>query len=265
VTKFHYSKLVNVKFLNLGGSRNERSKWKKGYEDVDAFIFVIALSQYNEFKPDDDFNKMIESLEELENIQNSLLSNFPWFLIFNKQDIFHKELSKESISICFPDCPNSLKQLIDPIFKKSLKIKESKTSIEEIINISELSEDELRCIFLFLDISSWIQLSGVNSTFHSILNSDALWRPICEIYNSHIDYNEVIKFYSPIHCSTMSPWKFYFFQKKIIYEQHLNFIVEQFKKKAPQGFKQFYVASAVDSSMDSVMDEIFNEIIKLGK
>lgn len=57
--------------IDVGGQRNERSKWIHFFEDVTAIIFVVALSEYDlKLEEDESTNRMHESLKLFGDITN---------------------------------------------------------------------------------------------------------------------------------------------------------------------------------------------------
>jgi len=95
---------VEINIVDVGGQRNERSKWIHAFDNVDAVIFVAALNHYNVVLfEDESINAMHESLDLYTEIANG-----KWFcateliLFLNKRDLFEKELqSGHSLSLCF--------------------------------------------------------------------------------------------------------------------------------------------------------------------
>ncbi|KAF1744503.1 hypothetical protein MXB_3958 [Myxobolus squamalis] len=90
---------------DVGGQRSERRKWVHCFENVNAMIFCVSLSDYDQFLVEDDkTNRMGESLKLL----NSLLNN-PWFekasiiLFLNKTDLLEKKLQHTPLTVCFPE------------------------------------------------------------------------------------------------------------------------------------------------------------------
>ena len=86
--------------IDVGGQRNERKKWIHCFDDVDAIIYVAAISEYDQVLVEDQStNRMIESLDLFEELCNS-----PWFentdmmLFLNKRDLFESKIKEKSIS-----------------------------------------------------------------------------------------------------------------------------------------------------------------------
>jgi len=93
-----------LNIVDVGGQRNERSKWIHAFDNVDAIIFVSALNHFNVVLfEDESINAMHESLNLFVEIVNG-----KWFsateliLFFNKSDLFAKDIRNgHSLSICF--------------------------------------------------------------------------------------------------------------------------------------------------------------------
>ena len=90
---------------DAGGQRNERKKWMHVINGARAFIFVAALSGYNQsLWEEPSYNRMKEAIHLFKRIYHmeSLKSAQP-ILFLNKTDLFDKKLSKYSIKTQFPD------------------------------------------------------------------------------------------------------------------------------------------------------------------
>lgn len=96
---------VSVKFIDVGGQRNERKKWIHCFEGVTAVIFVSSLSEYDQkCYEDDSTNRMRESMLLFDEICNSR-----WFfdtsviLFMNKVDLFKNKIEKVDLNVCFEE------------------------------------------------------------------------------------------------------------------------------------------------------------------
>jgi GTPase SAR1 family protein len=91
--------------VDVGGQRNQRAKWIHSFEDVQAIIFICAISEYNQrLEEDTSVMRMHESLNLFEGI-----CRYPWFrdttilLFLNKIDLFHSKIERGiSLRTCFP-------------------------------------------------------------------------------------------------------------------------------------------------------------------
>merc|ERR1719295_435999 len=97
----------NNKFtvVDVGGQRNERSKWINQFSIVDAVLFVSSLSCYDQnLYEEDEVNAMGESIRLF-----GLVLNMRYFrqtsmiLFLNKADLFEEKIKHKSIRLCFGD------------------------------------------------------------------------------------------------------------------------------------------------------------------
>ncbi len=71
-------KMKNVDFrvFDVGGQRSERKKWIHCFEDVNAIIYISAISEFDQVLFEDETtNRMVESMRLFESICNSR-----WFI-----------------------------------------------------------------------------------------------------------------------------------------------------------------------------------------
>ncbi|KAJ5066765.1 guanine nucleotide-binding protein g(o) subunit alpha [Anaeramoeba ignava] len=99
--------IEGTKFLlfDVGGQRNERKKWIHCFSSVNAIIFCVSLSEYDQTLFEDNQKKrMEESLMLFSEICNSR-----WFqkttmiLFFNKKDLFQKKIQNKDLKVVFDD------------------------------------------------------------------------------------------------------------------------------------------------------------------
>ncbi|KAI8905859.1 guanine nucleotide-binding protein subunit alpha, partial [Gorgonomyces haynaldii] len=102
-TRFNVEGLVYC-MLDVGGQRSERKKWIHCFENVNALLFLVAISEYDQFLIEDhSVNRIHESLILFESICNSR-----WFkdtsiiLFLNKIDLFKKKIQYSPLSDTFP-------------------------------------------------------------------------------------------------------------------------------------------------------------------
>ena len=93
--------IENVEFIiiDVGGQRNERKKWIHCFDNVNALIFVAALSEFDQAMFEDETqNRMSDTLQLFDSICNSR-----WFqktamiLFLNKRDLFAKKIMSRAI------------------------------------------------------------------------------------------------------------------------------------------------------------------------
>ena len=82
--------------FDVGGQRNERRKWIHAFDDVNAVVFVAALSEYDQVLFEDETqNRMSEAVSLFEQIINSKWFKETAFILFlNKQVCSEKRLGR---------------------------------------------------------------------------------------------------------------------------------------------------------------------------
>lgn len=90
-------KSMDFAMFDVGGQRNERRKWIHCFDNVDAVVFVAALSEFDQVLFEDETqNRLDEALDLFAQIVNS-----KWFkdssliLFLNKKDLFEKKLTEK--------------------------------------------------------------------------------------------------------------------------------------------------------------------------
>jgi len=96
---------MNFSMFDVGGQRNERRKWIHAFDNVNAVVFVAAVSEYDQVLFEDETqNRMEEALQLFDQIVNS-----KWFkatamiLFLNKKDLFEMKMAKKPLSKYFPE------------------------------------------------------------------------------------------------------------------------------------------------------------------
>ncbi|KAK6024249.1 g-protein alpha subunit [Ostertagia ostertagi] len=92
-------KKVHFRVFDVGGQRSERKKWIHCFENVNAIIFIAAVSEYDEVLFEDETtNRMLESQRLFESICNSRwFINTSIILFMNKKDLFMEKIQRVSI------------------------------------------------------------------------------------------------------------------------------------------------------------------------
>jgi len=93
---------VKFKLVDVGGQRSERKKWMHCFQDVNAVIFCVALSEYDlKLEEDDATNRMDESLKLFQEIATSKwFVSTPIILFLNKKDLFEEKIAQKPITLC---------------------------------------------------------------------------------------------------------------------------------------------------------------------
>jgi len=96
---------LTYRVVDVGGQRTERKKWIHCFDDVNAIIFLAAISGYDQtLWEDNKTNQMYEALLLFDSIVNSKWFNNTSIILFlNKIDIFTKKIEYSPVSRFFPD------------------------------------------------------------------------------------------------------------------------------------------------------------------
>ncbi|CAM9183788.1 unnamed protein product [Chrysoparadoxa australica] len=91
--------------VDVGGQQSERRKWIHCFDNVKAIVYLVNLGGYNKVLFEDySMNRMHESLKLFEEVaKNELFKDTPFYVIFNKKDIFEQEIKHTPLNVCFPD------------------------------------------------------------------------------------------------------------------------------------------------------------------
>merc|ERR1712083_260379 len=95
----------NFTIVDVGGQRNERSKWVHQFSIVDAVLFVASLSCYDQkLFEEEDVNAMHESIRLFHQVcSQRYFKRSSMILFLNKVDLFDEKILSKSIKECFPD------------------------------------------------------------------------------------------------------------------------------------------------------------------
>ncbi|KAJ6229120.1 guanine nucleotide-binding protein g(o) subunit alpha [Anaeramoeba flamelloides] len=93
------------RIVDVGGQRSERRKWIHHFKHATIVLFVVAISEYDQYLfEDQNINRMFESLELFHNIaKKGTFVKTDFILIFNKMDLLKKKIKKSTPKICFKD------------------------------------------------------------------------------------------------------------------------------------------------------------------
>lgn len=91
---------VTFCMYDVGGQRNERKKWIHCFDNVNAIIFVTALSDYDQaLWEDESQNRMVESITLFSSICNlDTFRETAMMLFLNKRDMFEDKIKKSAIN-----------------------------------------------------------------------------------------------------------------------------------------------------------------------
>ncbi len=91
---------MEMEVFDVGGQRAERRRWSSCFENVNAVIFVAALSEYDQVLAEAKrHNRMIESLSLFESVvKNAHFADTSILLFLNKKDIFAEKIMYSNIA-----------------------------------------------------------------------------------------------------------------------------------------------------------------------
>jgi hypothetical protein len=214
----------------------------------------------NLFK-DSEYLQRISNLEEITSI--------PFYLLFNKRDVFTEEIQMQDISCCFPDCPKELKFdkntfLMSPrVPKKTVKKLKSFELIKkpnQELKLQDLSEDELFHIFSFLKARELCELSNLNSVFYHVSNLTNLWKNLCLKFHPDITEEKAFQYYEDK--TNFNLWKQYFIHFKMLLTKSEKFLIDKFLSVTNQKFKTF-ITNAMEDSFPHKICSILDDILKV--
>ncbi|CAJ0939191.1 unnamed protein product, partial [Mesorhabditis belari] len=94
---------IDFEVYDVGGQRSERRKWIHCFDNVNALIFIVAISEYDQLlREDDKTNRLLEALELYDSVVNSrYFANSSMILFLNKKDLFAEKIVSISLKVCF--------------------------------------------------------------------------------------------------------------------------------------------------------------------
>lgn len=86
---------ANWKVIDMGGQSTERRKWKFGFKEANAVIFVAALNEFDHYKEEDSYETMMEkSIELFKEVIDEQPKDKTIILFLNKSDLFKLKMKK---------------------------------------------------------------------------------------------------------------------------------------------------------------------------
>ena len=96
---------LSISLIDVGGQRSERKKWMHMMDNVNAVLYMVAMSEYDQtLREDAATNRMHESIRLF-----STVCNNPWFknavmlLFLNKKDVFDEKIKYCPLEKVFPE------------------------------------------------------------------------------------------------------------------------------------------------------------------
>ncbi|ETN77245.1 g-protein alpha subunit [Necator americanus] len=89
--------------FDVGGQRSERRKWIHCFDNVNAVIYVAAISEYDQvLREDNKTNRLKEALLLFDGVvNNQYFKDVSVILFLNKKDLFAEKILYVSLKVCF--------------------------------------------------------------------------------------------------------------------------------------------------------------------
>lgn len=96
---------TNYHFFDVSGLKHHRKTWKPYFEDVNAILFVVSLSSYDQMMVEEpDVNQMKDAIEVFKQIStDKILGQIPIILFLNKIDLFQNKIPKFDLKKTFAE------------------------------------------------------------------------------------------------------------------------------------------------------------------
>jgi len=93
------------RLVDVGGQRGERKKWLPLFTGITAFIYCVAINEYDiAMEEDPSTNRLIDALDTWKAVvNNEALMKVPAILFLNKKDLFEEKMATVDLKVCFPD------------------------------------------------------------------------------------------------------------------------------------------------------------------
>ncbi|KAL6743659.1 hypothetical protein Aduo_016676 [Ancylostoma duodenale] len=104
VVQFYFTmKGINFEVFDVGGQRSERRKWIHCFDNVNAVIYVAAISEYDQvLREDNKTNRLKEALLLFDGVvNNQYFKDVSVILFLNKKDLFAEKILYVSLKVCF--------------------------------------------------------------------------------------------------------------------------------------------------------------------
>lgn len=92
--------------FDVGGQREERRKWIHVFEGIEALLFVLSCSDYDQtLREDGHTNRLVEAIELFRRVwHNGMLAGAGIICFLNKQDLLEQKIRNgHSIAAIFPE------------------------------------------------------------------------------------------------------------------------------------------------------------------
>ena len=107
-------KEIRFRMIDVGGQRSERRKWIHCFENVTSIVFLVALSEYDQFLYESESENRMEESKAL----FKTIITYRWFqnasviLFLNKKDLLEEKIMSSNLADYFPEYNGPQKDVI---------------------------------------------------------------------------------------------------------------------------------------------------------
>lgn len=157
---------VRFKMFDVGGQRNERRKWIHCFDNVQAVLFVAAMSEYDQqLYEDETQNRMEEALLLFHEICNSkFFAETSMILFLNKSDLFREKMKTIDLKVCFEDYTGGLDYDNGVKYLKQMFMDRNETQEKQIYIHVTCATDTTNVRFVFEAVKDIILTSNLRGS-----------------------------------------------------------------------------------------------------
>lgn len=149
-------------FYDVGGERNERTKWIHVFDNVHTIFYVCDLSQFcTRMFEDESRLALLENLELFQQlVENKYLKDAKMIVLLNKVDIFKDYLTNQSLQFCFGDDYKGRNYMDSTLVKTQWFSMHVKRIVKELVlcdikmSIEEIGNDLMGIVSIYYDVAS---------------------------------------------------------------------------------------------------------------
>jgi len=105
IEKIYDYKNTPFRMVDVGGQRSERRKWAHCFPDINALIFIVAVSEYDQNLREDGVTKRLDESFRVfdDTVNNKFFVNKPVIIFLNKLDIFEEKFKQRNLNLYYPE------------------------------------------------------------------------------------------------------------------------------------------------------------------
>jgi len=105
IEKLYEYRNTSFRIVDVGGQRSERRKWAHCFPDINALIFIVAASEYDQYLREDTSTKRLDESFRVfdDTVNNKFFANKPVIVFLNKLDIFEEKFKQRNLNLYYPE------------------------------------------------------------------------------------------------------------------------------------------------------------------